>query len=421
MAPSALALVRFHLRVGARLALIVFAPVVAFACGAAGFFELPFLRHLAATLFTGGSSGLLVALLALGVAGMAAPRVCRGLDGWVRHLPASGVAHRRAATLAVAVAQLPLLLGLVGLAGLAVHGAGGFLFAGLGLVATALAAAVATVPARRSLPTRILALAAAALAAIGHGLPLAAGVGLLLAADAVAGPVGHGTGARHPLRRQAAAPLERSPRGARLFAARIAWRALGWKLPEAYVAGLLPIGAAALFVANNELPPRHVLLAALLGGGVGLTLFLAEVGEALATRRPAWPWSRSLPQSALQRVTTDAAFLAVHALPIVAVAALLTPRALLPLAGAFPCLAALSSGALRRAPERRTGAAGEILLQGGLSAALLALLPWLALAFLVLTLPVLRAAAARDRRQKVSRWLEIHHLAIGDPQSWSAS
>jgi hypothetical protein len=317
----------------------------------------------------------------------------------------------------VAVAQLPLLLGLVGLAGLAVQGALEVGLAGLGLVATTLAAAVATVPARRSRLTRLLALPATALAATGHGWTLAAGIVLLISADAVAGPFGHAPGARHPHRRTA----RREERGARLFEARVAWRALGWKLPEAYVVALLPLGAAALFIANNELPPRHVLLAAILGGGVGLVLFLAEVGEALAARRPAWPWSRSLPQAALQRVTADALFLAVHALPVAAVAAFLTPLALLPLLGALPLLAALTTSALRRAPERRTGAAGEILLQGGLAAALLALLPWLGLALLLLTLPVLRAAATRDRKQKVSRWLERHHLAVGDPQSWSAS
>ena len=32
-----------------------------------------------------------------------------------------------------------------------------------------------------------------------------------------------------------------------------------------------------------------------------------------------------------------------------------------------------------------------------------------------------RAAAERERRQKVSRWLELHALAVGDPQSWSGS
>jgi hypothetical protein len=31
----------------------------------------------------------------------------------------------------------------------------------------------------------------------------------------------------------------------------------------------------------------------------------------------------------------------------------------------------------------------------------------------------MRAAAARERRQKVSLWMERHHLAAGDPYSWS--
>jgi hypothetical protein len=416
MPRTALPLVLFHLRVGARLALRVLAPVVAFACGAAGFFEKDFLRNLSAILFTGrGSSGLLLAAISLGVASTAAPRICRGLTGWVRHLPASGVAHRRAATLAVAVAQLPLLVGLAGLASLAVKGRATLAVTILGLAGTTLATAVAAVPAQRSLLTRGLALPAAALTASSHGLWIAAGFVLLLVADVAAGPLGRTT-TGHPPRRRGAG-------SARFFEARIAWRALGWKLAEAYVAGLLPVGAAALFVANNraELASRHVLLAALLGGGVGLVLFLAQTGEALAARRPAWPWLRSLPGSAAERVRRDALFLAAHALPLLAVAAWIDPHAALPLAGALPCLAALTAGALRRAPERRTGAAGEILLQGGLAAALLALLPWLALLLLPLTLPVLAAAANRERRQKVSRWLELHHLAAGDPQSWSTS
>ncbi len=411
------ALVRFHLQVGARLALRVLAPVVAFACGAAGFFEKDFLRNLAATLFTGGSSGLLVAAAAYGVAATASPRICRGLSGWMRHLPVSGIAHRRAATLAVAVAQVPLWAGLAGLASLVVSGRGlGTVI--LGLAGTTLAAAVATVPSQRSLLTLALALPAAALTAGGRLAPIAAGFALLVLADALALGIGGTSRAAGGRRRKG-----RKEGSARLFEARIAWRALGWKLGEAYVVALLPIGAAALFVANNraELSPRYVLLAALLGGGVSLVLFLAETGEALAARRPAWPWLRSLPGSAAERVRSDALFLAAHASPLIAVAAWISPRTLLPLAGTLPLLAALTASALRRAPERRTGAAGEILLQGGLAAALLALLPWLALLFLPLTLPVLAAAASRERRQKVSRWLELHHLAAGDPQSWSAS
>jgi hypothetical protein len=410
------ALVRFHLQVGARLALRVLAPIVAFACGAAGFFEKDFLRNLAATLFTGGSSGLLMAAAAYGVAATAAPRICRGLSGWMRHLPASGIAHRRAATLAVAVAQVPLWAGLAGLASLVVSGTA-LATVILGLAGTTLATAVATVPSRRSLLTLALALPAAALTAGGRLAPIAAGFVLLVLADALAGPIAATKTARAPHRQG------QREGSARLFEARIAWRALGWKLGEAYVVALLPTGAAALFVANNraELSPRYVLLVALLGGGLSLVLFFAETGEALAARRPAWPWLRSLPGSAAERVRKDALFLALHAFPLIAVAAGISPRAFLPLAGTLPLLAALTASALRRAPERRTGAAGEILLQGGLAAALLALLPWLALLLLPLTLPILAAAATRERRQKVSRWLELHHLAAGDPQSWSAS
>ncbi|HTQ79601.1 MAG TPA: hypothetical protein VMM92_06370, partial [Thermoanaerobaculia bacterium] len=295
---------------------------------------------------------------------------------------------------------------------------------------TTVAAAVATVPARRRRLTQALALPAAALTASGHGLPTAAGLLLLVAADAVAGPLQEGKAVGRPFAMPATGAMRatladtRQTGPARLavpFAARIAWRALGWKLAEAYVAAALPLGAAGLFITNNALAPEHVRLAAILGGGLGLVFFLAEVGEALAARRPAWPWLRSLPGSAAGRVRGDALLLALHALPIVAAVALLTPRALLPVAGALPFLAALTAGALRRAPERRTGAAGEILCGGGLAAALLALLPWLALPLLTLTLPALRAAAARERRLKVSRWLELHHLAVGDPQSWSAS
>ena len=75
---------------------------------------------------------------------------------------------------------------------------------------------------------------------------------------------------------------------------------------------------------------------------------------------------------------------------------------------------------MRRAPERLTGASGEILIEGFLLAAAVALLPWLSLLALAGTPWALRAAAERERAQKVSRWLELHHLAVGDPQSWSA-
>jgi hypothetical protein len=66
------------------------------------------------------------------------------------------------------------------------------------------------------------------------------------------------------------------------------------------------------------------------------------------------------------------------------------------------------------------GAAGEIAVQGGLIAAAIALAPWLALGALALVPWAVREAARRESAQKVSRWLELHHLAAGDPLSWSA-
>jgi hypothetical protein len=50
---------------------------------------------------------------------------------------------------------------------------------------------------------------------------------------------------------------------------------------------------------------------------------------------------------------------------------------------------------------------------------LLTLIPPAALLFAASLPLLLRYGAMQDRGQKVSRWLEIHHLAAGDPYSWS--
>lgn len=364
-----------------------------------------------------GGSGVLIVLAAMGFASAAAPRICRGLGGWMRHLPIHGRAQRRAALLAITVAELPVILGMTIFSWVAARFGSAFVIDLLGLAVCAPAAALAVMPVERPLLARPLALGAA-LAAVSGGLGLlAAGAGLLLAADAVAGEL--------PRHATAGAPVGgRSwlgrllPGG--LIEIRIAWRALGWRLLSALAAGLLPLGAALLFVTNNELAPRHVRLAALLGGTCAVTFLFADLGEAIGVRRPAWPWSRSLPWSALSRVRTDATLLAVHALPLLLVTTWIDPLAALAVLAVTPWLAARAAGAVRRAPERRTGASGEIILQGSLLAALVALLPWVALLAL-LGLPwALRSAAERERAQKVSKWLELHHLAVGDPQSWSA-
>src|SRR5687768_13063859 len=107
------ALLRFHLSVGARLALRVLAPILAAVVGGMMLLGVDFINSFGALLFgsrEGGGSGLIIAFACLGVAWIAAPRICRGLDGWMRHLPVSGLAHRRAAMLAIAAAQASLLL-----------------------------------------------------------------------------------------------------------------------------------------------------------------------------------------------------------------------------------------------------------------------------------------------------------------------
>ena len=417
--PSAgAAVLRFHLSVGSRLAMRVLMPPVIAGAGAAYFVGPQTLEALALRLFEsgdqGGGSAAVSAALLLGAAATAAPRICRGVGGWLRHLPASGRTHRRAAALAVAVAQVPVVLGLLvlcGIAALAERSAEPLLGRAVGLPLASVAAALAVMPVERGAMARPLALAAALLAAAGTWPWIAAGAALLVAADLAAGPL------REP--RAAGRPRRLGATGA-AFETVVAWRALGWRAVTAPLVTLLPLGAAALFLRNNELAPEHVHLAVRLGGGIGVVLLLADLGEALAVRRPAWPWARSLPWSARRRAAFDAAFLGGHALVAVAVAAALSPLAALALLALLPLLAARAAGAVRRAPERRTGASGEILVEGLLAAAAVALLPWLALALLAATPAALAAAAERERRQKVSRWLELHHLAVGDPQSWSA-
>lgn len=411
------ALTRFHVSVGARLAMRALVPAIVGTVAGGMLLGNDFLVTLAHSLFGPGSSGgswVMIVLAAIGAASMAAPRICRGLDGWMRHLPVSGLAHRRAAVLAVAVAQSPLLLLLAVLSLVGTKQTEAFLVDALGLAVTGLAAAVLAVPAKRRLARGILALAAAVVAGSGGWTELGIGILLLAAADGVAGPLG---------RTRVAIPPRKTEPGLLPFQARIAWRALGWRIADGYALGLLPVLAAFAFVTNNELAPAHERLATLLGSGTGVVLLFAQLAEMLAVRRPAWPWSRSLPWAAAGRVAFDAIFLGLHALPLLGFAAWMLPARLplLAVTATVPLLALRAAGAMRRAPERRAGASGEVLAEGMLLAALVALVPWTSVLALAGAPFALRAAAERERRQKVSRWLELHHLAVGDPQSWSAS
>src|SRR5882724_8278738 len=106
-----LAVLGFHLRVGARIAMLALLPGLVAALAGVMILGPDYLDSLADVLFGAGSrggSGLVIALALYGAAALAAPRVTRGLGGWIRHLPVAALSHRRAAALAVALAELPL-------------------------------------------------------------------------------------------------------------------------------------------------------------------------------------------------------------------------------------------------------------------------------------------------------------------------
>lgn len=409
---------RFHLKVGGRIAMLALLPAVVAVVAGVYILGPDYLDSLAVLLFGAGSrggSGLVIALTLFGAASLASPRICRGLLGWIRHLPAAALAERRAAVLAVAVAQTPLLVLLLGLAFAAAKGnPRGLPLDALGLAVAATGAALAALPVARGWIARPLALAAAVAAPAGGWGTLGVALALLAAADLTAG-------------RLVAAPMRRTADTVGTpfaFFARIALRALGWRLASAWGVGLLPLAAAGFFLANNAGLPiasHHLAMAGRLGALAALVLFCSALAESLAVQRPVWPWLRSLPLSSGRRALFDTLLLGLAAFPLVALATVISLGVALTALLFLPALAVRAAGAVRRAPERRTGASGEILAEGMLAAGAVALLPALAVAGLAAAPFLLRLAAARDRAQKVSRWLPIHHLAAGDSQSWSPS
>ncbi|MFN8092511.1 MAG: hypothetical protein U0599_09870 [Vicinamibacteria bacterium] len=99
-------MLRFHLASGVRLAQVAFAPLAGALAVAIGLSHDPAatLRALASALAAPRlGAGPLAAVLAIGIAiaAWAAPRLAFSTSGWIRHLPSSAAAHRRAAALAL--------------------------------------------------------------------------------------------------------------------------------------------------------------------------------------------------------------------------------------------------------------------------------------------------------------------------------
>jgi len=411
------AFLRFHLRVGTRLALRILAPVLAAILFLFYVLRLEFALALARGLFVEGSlveSGLVGTLLLFGLARAVTPRIAAGQAGWARSLPADGRALRALETLSAVVAEAPLLAVLGALAWavagpaperIAVHLAG--------LVVGAAAASLFYLRGSPTLVSKLAPIAACFLSFAGNGAVLLAAAATL--AMALAAPGGAGRGRRR-LRHRRGIP-------ASLFFYFISVRAVGARALLAYVPAALVLAAGRLFLANNELGARTALALSQFGLALGLAVFIGLEANALAARRPAWPWLRSLPRSAAARVGSDALFLGFNALPLALGLALLgrPARELALLAGPLAWLAVRGAGAVREAADRPFGPLGQVLVEGAIISMGVAVLPWLSGALIIASPLAFGLARGAERRLKPSLWAERHHLNAGDPLSWSAS
>jgi hypothetical protein len=152
---------------------------------------------------------------------------------------------------------------------------------------------------------------------------------------------------------------------------------------------------------------------------LSIFLFCAFIAGRLSERRPVWPWVRSLPWTARERVLIDANFLAILSVPQLVLTSLLDVRALWPVACSLPLVVTLASLIMRRGFRYRLGA-GEMITYVGIAGAVtLSVFPWISFLYLALTPLAVKYAIDEERAQKVSLWHEMHHLAAGDPLSWS--
>jgi len=109
----ALAFFRFHLSVGIRIAIKTITPLVALIFAVYYIFRIEFFVLLAQALLIDSEnlvSALFFSAVSLGTAAIAAPRICLGLTGWIRHLPLSSQTNRRLAGLAIFAALIPVLV-----------------------------------------------------------------------------------------------------------------------------------------------------------------------------------------------------------------------------------------------------------------------------------------------------------------------
>jgi hypothetical protein len=406
------AVFRFHLHVGIRVAIRIFVPVVSI------FFALYYLLSpelfyfSMAQVLDGGFllSGIATTAVFIFIAGFASRRICLGLSGWIRHFPIKGNVHRRLAGLAVAVALIPALGILGGLAIVAMQlyhvPAVPFL---AGLPPAAFSCGLVVLPVEKKLIARLLAVLAAISFSSNSWVFIAGGIILLASADGISGPL---------IQKKKHRRFHKSIKKMLILSA-INWRALRLRPLALYFVSLPFLGASQLFIANNDPSPLLAEKTVIFGGALGIILFCSLLAGVLASRRPPWPWIRSLPWPAKTRIFWDSSFIGLLALPLIIPAGILNPHAMLPLTLSLPLIAVYSAYAIRQTPESVRGGWGKVLLFGTIGSLLICLHPWSFVFFLALTPVILRMGTKAEQNQKVSRWLELQHLAAGDSLSWS--
>lgn len=403
----------FHLRVGIRVALRILAPVLAAVFGLCYILKPEFFIFLARTIFKESGNlalGFFFALLVLPVASIVSPRICYGLAGWVRHLPAGSALHRRLAALAIFMAMIPVLAVLGALASISLWTSRqDVILSTVGLIALGLASSASAIPVKRRPITAPLGILACVLCASGTAAFLGLGVGLILVTDQLSGPI-------VPVRKSRR--YHRPLKGFSLLTI-LNWRAVRLKVGLPYLFSILVLLASSLFLRNNSLSPRLISSAARFGGTLCLAVFLAILANILAVKRPPWPWLRSLPLSSRQRILADSLFLAAHTSILLIPVFMIHRQSAVVVAAFIPVAAARTAGLIRQARELRSGAAGTLLLEGFVAALFLSLWSWTAIFFLACAPPAFLDAVRKEQSQKVSLWLEIHHLAAGDSLSWS--